>query len=98
MIAAVTCCAWEGVQGRFSVASHASIAAAIAVVVLLALVSGRGMQRKRSGTWVRGAVRALPSALAAGRVRSAAVAGALIWALLLAATIGWDAASFAAEE
>jgi hypothetical protein len=86
--------AWEGVQGRYSAASHVSILAVIGVMLLSALVWGRGRQRKGSWTWVRDAFPALRAVFVAGRVRTAVVAGALVWAMLIVATIGWDATSF----
>jgi hypothetical protein len=90
--------AWEGVQGRYSAASHAGILAVIGVVLLLTLVAGRGRQRKRSWTWVRDAARALRGLLVAGRLATAAVAGAVVWGLLIATTVGWDMASFMKQK
>ncbi|HTX62510.1 MAG TPA: hypothetical protein VMD28_02650 [Acidimicrobiales bacterium] len=90
--------AWEGVQGRFSVASHASILAAVGVVLALALIAGRGRQRTHSAAWTRRMLRGFRAPFLRGRLRTAAVAGGLVWVLLIAATIGWDAASFARQR
>ena len=90
--------AWEGVQGRYSEASHAGILTAIGMVLLLALLAGRGRQRKRSAAWVGDATRAIATVLGGVRVGNAAARGALVWALLIAATIGWDMTSFVAQK
>ncbi len=79
-------------------ASHASILAVVAVVLTLALVSGRGRQRERSRTWARDAARALRGVTSAARDRNAAFAGALVWVLLVVAAVAWDAVSFAAQR
>jgi hypothetical protein len=90
--------AWEGLQGRFSTASHASILGAIAATLLLALVSGLHRQRKDSRISIRDATLA-PGRLVAGvRGRSPTSLGALVWALLIVATIGWDVVSFVAQR
>ena len=90
--------AWEGVQGRYSAASHAGILAAIGIVLLLAALAGRGRQRTRSGAWVGDGTRAIATVLGRGRIRSAAARGALVWALLIVATIGWDMTSFVEQK
>lgn len=89
---------WEGVQGRFSTASHVSILAVVAAVVLLALAAGRGRQRERSRAWAAAAVRSLRHGRAAWRTRRATFVGVVGWAVVIAATVGWDAASFVAQE
>ncbi len=96
--AAAAFVSWEGVQGRFSTESHAGILAAIAVVLVLALVSGRGRQRKRGRTWVSDVARAMRAPFDAGRRRTARALGALVWVLLIGATIGWDATSFTEQK
>jgi hypothetical protein len=90
--------AWEGVQGRYSAASHAGILAAIAVVLLLGMLTGRGRQRKRSGAWLGDAARAVRTMFAEGRVGTPGARGALVWVLLIAATIGWDMTSFVEQQ
>ncbi len=98
LLAAAAFVAWEGVQGRFSTGSHAGILAAIGVVLVLALVSGRGRQRKSGRAWVRDSARAIRAPLDAGRRRTARVVGALVWVLLIGATAGWDATSFTEQK
>ncbi|MDA8311766.1 MAG: hypothetical protein M0Z46_14370 [Actinomycetota bacterium] len=90
--------AWEGLQGRYTAASHASILAAVAVVLALALVAGRGRQHERSRTWVRDAIRGLRGELPGGRASPPTVVGTLVWVLLIAATIGWDLTSFVEQK
>jgi|GEM_PF-1219341 hypothetical protein len=91
-------CAWEGLQGRYSTASHVSILATIALVLTLAAAAGRGCQRRRSRTWARAAWRAVRAQLSRRRARSAAAAGALGWVVVISATVGWDAFSFAMQR
>ncbi len=98
VLAAAAFVAWEAVQARLSTSSHAGILSAIGVLLVLALACGHGRQRERSRTWSLGVARALRSVFAAGRVRTAAVGGALVWVLLIAATAGWDATSFSEQR
>lgn len=90
--------AWEGVQGRYSAASHAGILAAIGVLLLLTLLGGRGRQRKASRAWAGDAARAVRTTLAGARTGTARAWGALVWVLLIAATIGWDMTSFVEQQ
>jgi hypothetical protein len=90
--------AWEGLQGRYSTASHVSILTAIAALLLLAVIAGRGRQRKRSRTWLRDAWRSGREQLIRRRARSAAAAGVLGWVLVISATVGWDGYSFAMQR
>lgn len=98
---------WEGLQGRYSTASHASIAGAIAAVLVLAVAAGSGRQRQRSGAWLRGAARGLRGlstggdphrAQRAGALGRAQRASALGWVLLIAVTVVWDVATFVAQR
>jgi hypothetical protein len=88
--------AWEGVQERYSTASHLSILVLIGVMIALALVEGRDRQRTPSRTWSRSILRA-PQALLHPRVWSPATWGSMGWILLIAATIAWDLTSFTAR-
>lgn len=81
--------AWEGVQGRQSVASHASILAVVGGTLALAAVAGRRRQRCRTGDWARGLLRSRGTA---------PVAGSVLWAVLVVVTVGWDLASFLAQR
>ena len=90
--------AWEGLQHRYSVASHASILAVIGATLLLALVAGRTRQRRRSRTWLGDGWSAVREQLVRRRARTAAAAGALGWVLVISATVGWDGYSFAMQR
>ena len=95
--AAAAFSAWEGTLGRYSSPAHASVLAVIAAALVTAAVAGHGRQRRRSADWARGVLRALADGAAAARRGSLAprAAGALVWTAVAAATIGWDANSFA---
>ena len=90
--------AWEGLQDRYSTASHVSILAVILATVLLAIAAGRGRQRRRSRTWLRHARSAVREQLVRRRARTAAAAGALGWVLVISATAAWDGFSFAMQR
>ncbi len=89
---------WEGVQGRFSTASHASILAVVATIVLLAVAVGRGRQRAVSRAWISAAVGSARRVGVAWRTRRRALIGTVGWVVLLAGTAGWDTASFVEQE
>ena len=97
-LAAAGFVAWEGLQGRYSTASHVSILAVIAAVLVLATIAGRGRQRRRSRTWLRVAWSAVREQLVRRRARSAVAAGVLGWVLVISATVGWDGFSFAMQR
>lgn len=85
--------AWEGLQWRQSAAAHWSVGAAVAGVVGLAAVAGRGRQREGGVAWARHAARAV-----AGWRRTPRTAGAVaLWVLLISAVVAWDLASFARQ-
>lgn len=90
--------AWEGLQGRFSTASHVSILAVAAAMLLVALIAGRGRQRKTSRAWMRDVTRAPRRIIVGGLARSPVALGALVWTLLIVATVAWDLVSFVAER
>ncbi len=88
--AGVALALWQGTLTRQSPAAHWCVGLAIAVIAVLALVAGRGRQRRRSGEWVTGSFEA---ATRAGE-RPGYAAGVVVWVVLLAAVIGWDLNSF----
>lgn len=94
-LAALALSAWEGTIVQSSSTAHWSVLAVIAVTIGAAAVGGRGRQRERSGRWLRSGVGTVSGDLT-GRHRRPAVqiASTVVWAALIAATIGWDLYSF----
>lgn len=90
--------AWEGMQGRYSAASHVSTLCVIAVVLVLAAWAGHGRQRTPSRVWLRGLWRDSRGMVGHGQALSARSVGAAVWTLLIAATAAWDGASFAVQR
>jgi hypothetical protein len=82
--------AWEGTLWRQSAAAHWSVGLSIAAVVVLAVVLGRGRQAEGSGAWLSGAARAV----AGWRRTPSLTTGVAVWAVLIAAVVGWDLTSF----
>jgi hypothetical protein len=88
---------WEGLQDRYSAASHASVLAVIGLTVLLALAAGRCHQRESSRAWVLRA-KLSPTKVTHGRWRTPEAAGALVWTALITVTVAWDAVSFIEQK
>jgi hypothetical protein len=87
--------AWEGLQTRSSAPAHWSVAAAITLVLMLAVIAGRARQRQRSGDWLAAsaaAVRAGPT------TRAAYGPGVAVWVLLIGALVAWDLVSFLTQS
>ncbi|MHB8188963.1 MAG: hypothetical protein ACYDHP_00760 [Ferrimicrobium sp.] len=99
LIAGVTLCIsgvawWEGDQPWQSVAAHVSILMTIAVLLVAALVFGRGHQQLTNRQWLTSALRGIDNFLRRPRLYGVCV---LIWLLLIVAVIGWDLHSFLLE-
>jgi hypothetical protein len=79
---------WAGGRPWPTTTAHVTVLAVIGVVVVTTVAAGWGRQRWTSRTWIRATVR---------RVRDAPVRyrlGVALWALLAAAAVAWDLASF----
>ncbi len=93
---------WEGTLRWQSTTAHASVLALIALVLLLALLAGRGRQAERTPRRL-GARRNRPAASTGGadptrrvspwRAHPAASIATTAWALLAAAVLAWDLVS-----
>ncbi len=91
-LGALALSAWEGTVVQSSARAHASVLAVIGVTLATAGLVGRRQQRRRSADWARRAGAVLDPG---GRRRPVAlVVGTVAWAVLVAATIGWDLNSF----
>jgi hypothetical protein len=84
----------EGFQPQSSAAAHWSVGAVLVLALLAAGFAGRGRQRSPSRAWAGSSVRAIRH-WRAHPIRTASVA---LWALLLAATVGWDAYGFSHQS
>jgi hypothetical protein len=94
-LAGLALSAWEGTIVQSSSTAHWSVLALIAVTLGAAVAGGRGRQRTRSGPWLQGGARtAFDDVTGRARRPAVEVAGTVVWALLIAATIGWDLYSF----
>lgn len=95
-VAALALAAWQGTLVQSATAAHWSLLAVIAVALVVAVVTGRRRQREASSDWLRRRTGdALRDLVRTDRaVPIATVAGAAIWVVLVAATIGWDLNSF----
>jgi hypothetical protein len=83
---------WEGGQRWPSVAAHWSVGLAIGGVVVAAVLAGRGRQPAPSGPWLRTSLDSVRRAPTPWRV------GAVIWVILIGATIAWDLTSFIVQS
>ncbi len=86
---------WEGVQTRSSAQARWSVGAVIALVVVLALATGRTRQRRESRDWLSDSARAVrggPGALGAYG------AGIATWVAFIGTVVVWDLVSFLAQS
>jgi len=84
----------EGFQPQSSAAAHWSVGAVLVIAVLGAIALGWGRQRTGSWAWARSSARAVVG----WRRAPARAAWVALWAILLGATVGWDAYSFTQES
>jgi hypothetical protein len=88
---AVWLCVWEAGISRDSEGAHRSVALLVLAGLLTAVVLGRGRQHLTSRQWIARNARGIRR----WRTRSSpAIAAAVIWAVLIAAVVGWDIVSF----
>jgi hypothetical protein len=84
----------EGFQPQSSAAAHWSVGAVLVLALLAVVLAGRGRQRSTSRAWARSSARAV----ARWWAHPIRTASAVLWALLLAAVVGWDAYSFSHQS
>lgn len=92
---------WEGTLGRSSAGARVSVVVVFALVLVAAAAAGRGRQRTTTADWLRRAVSRLRTSSPpdAGSVDRLPARGAgVVWAALIAATVGWDLYSFGRQE
>jgi hypothetical protein len=77
---------------RDSAGAHRSVITVIAVALVAALALGWGRQRLTSRRWAARSARAIRHP---GTWSGPEITAAVVWAVLLAAVVGWDAVSFA---
>lgn len=92
--AAAAMAVWQGGLSQSQAAAHIGVLATIGVVLVLAVVLGRGRQAVPSAQWVTGPLH-LRRHL---RTEPATVFGAVVWTVLVLAAIGWDLYSFARQR
>ena len=84
----------EGFQPQSSAAAHWSVGAVLVLALLAVVLAGRGRQPSTSRAWARSSARAV----ARWWAHPIRTASAVLWALLLAAVVGWDAYSFSHQS
>ncbi|MCL4434319.1 MAG: hypothetical protein M1399_06060 [Actinobacteria bacterium] len=87
--------AWEGGKPYTTTDAHVSVAVVIAVVVLVALYSGRHRQEMKSLAWLKGMGRSIRRYLSNPDVQGT---GALVWLVFFMAYFGWDLNSFLHQQ
>jgi hypothetical protein len=88
---AIALSTWQAWLSRDAPTAHWMVALLAVAGVVAAAVLGRGRQRLTTRTWVTGSVHAIWTWR---RQPGPAVAGAVIWTILLAGVVGWDLVSF----
>jgi hypothetical protein len=92
---AIALCVWQALLSRDSAGAHWGVVLVVIGSTVTAVVLGRRRQRERARTWIvvtGHAVGSWPSQ------PTATVVSALIWSLLIGATIGWDLTSFVGQS
>ena len=94
-VAAISLCVWQAGLTRDSPGARWSVALLVGVALVMAIVLGRGRQRRSSGTWIAQSAdwgqhwRTQP--------RSLRIA-VIVWTALVVAVVGWDLVNFIVQS
>ena len=94
-VAAISLCVWQAGLTRDSPGARWSVALLVGVALVMAIVLGRGRQRRSSGAWI--AQSALWVQHWRTQPRSLRIA-VIVWTALVVAVVGWDLVNFIVQS
>lgn len=94
-VAAISLCVWQAGLTRDSPGARWSVALLVGVALVMAIVLGRGRQRRTSGAWI--AQSALWVQHWRTQPRSLRIA-VIVWTVLVVAVVGWDLVNFIVQS
>jgi hypothetical protein len=94
-VAALSLCVWQAGLTRDSPGARWSVALLVGVALVMAIVLGRGRQRRTSGAWI--AQSALWVQHWRTQPRSLRIA-VIVWTVLVVAVVGWDLVNFIVQS
>jgi len=90
-VAAICLCVWQAGLTRDSRGARWSVALLVVVALVMAIVLGRGRQRRSSGAWIAQSAHWIQHWRTQPRSLRVAV---ILWTALLGAAVGWDLVNF----
>ena len=94
-VAAICLCVWQAGLTRDSRGARWSVALLVVVALVMAVVLGRGRQRRSNGAWLAQSAQWVQHWHT--RPRSLRVA-VVVWTALVVAVVGWDLANFIVQS
>jgi hypothetical protein len=91
IVAAISLCVWQAGLTRDSPGARWSVALLVVVALVMAIVLGRGRQRRSSGAWIAQSAHWIQHWRTQPRSLRVAV---IVWTALVGAAVGWDLVSF----
>ena len=94
-VAAISLCVWQAGLTRDSAGARWSVALLVVVALVMAVVLGRGRQRRSSGAWIAQSAHWVQHRRTQPRSLRVAV---IVWTALVVAVVGWDLANFIVQS
>jgi hypothetical protein len=95
MVAAISLCVWQAGLTRDSPGARWSVALLVIVALVMAVVLGRGRQRRSSAAWIAQSARWIRHWRTQPRSLRVAV---IAWTALVVAVVGWDLVNFIVQS
>jgi hypothetical protein len=94
-VAAISLCVWQAGLTRASPGARWSVALLVVVALVMAVVLGRGRQRRSSGAWICQSAHWIQHWRTQPRYLQVA---AIVWTALVVAVVGWDLVNFIVQS
>ena len=94
-VAAISLCVWQAGLTRDSPGARWSVALLVVVALVMAVVLGRGRQRRSSGAWIDQSAHWILHWRTQPRSLQVAV---IVWTALVVAVVGWDLVNFIVQS
>jgi hypothetical protein len=93
--AAISLCVWQAGLTRDSPGARWSVALLVVIALVMAIVLGRGRQRRSSGRWIAQSAHWIQDWRTQPRSLRVAV---IVWTVLVVAVVGWDLVNFIVQS